>query len=112
MLRRLIKQVKGWVPQVKDEAILKGTDKYGNRYYEFTDDDMIKRKIEFAEGNHGLEYESEFWHEWLKYQTEHPIAQGSIDQMVKEREKREGLNKAFDQKEQDIHEYNLKNNIK
>ena len=67
MWSRLIKQVKALIPQVKDESILKGTDKFGNRYYEYADDGMIKRKVEFAEGNHGLEYESEFWHEWLKY---------------------------------------------
>jgi NADH:ubiquinone oxidoreductase subunit len=52
---------------VRENRILKGTDRYGNRYYEFNDDDTIKRKIEFAEGNEKLEYESEFWHEWLKY---------------------------------------------
>lgn len=99
MIRRFIKVIKGYVPQYKDEKVLKGTDKFGNKYYEFNDDNTIKRKIEFAEGNDALQYESEFWHEWLKYQTEHPIGKDTIDSLTQERDKRSRMNKAFDQRE-------------
>lgn len=113
MFRNLWKTVQSLrLSGVRENRILKGTDRYGNRYYEFNDDDTIKRKIEFAEGNEKLEYESEFWHEWLKYQTEHPMSQMTIDKLRREREQREKKNKDFDKEEADIHAYNLKNNIK
>jgi len=47
--------------------VFKGKDKYGNKYYEYDDNGLIKRRVEYSDSNSKMEIEREYWQEWLNY---------------------------------------------